>query len=420
VPKLDVISSQPDETTYKSGLKNYELSNHLGNVLVAVTDRKIAGDRNSDTYIDFVADYVSIADYYPFGMQQVGRTWQGGGYRYGFNGQEKDDDIAGDGDYLAYSFRLHNARLGRFLSVDPLSQEYPWNSSYSFAENSVISCRDLEGREKEFYKDRYKIASGELDGPTYNKAVNYWTGNGMVMVGMGAGISLLARGFVYASGVTAATWATQPQNQYYVAQTFDFALNLAIPGPDDILGLPGPGDVWGNAAEAVYRSHIMQQAFKKTDEVLKVTNKILHHSYGLVKTYNLAGSPTLVKRNALGMAYQSYLTGKAYINGYIEEFVYKNVHFDGYINGILIESKDGGPFFKGATGELLDWCVNAKSFNYGSELVKEANAQIAAAAGTKLQWINSSEDALESMYKYLKNNGVDVDKIEFRHVPKPE
>jgi hypothetical protein len=44
--------------------------------------------------------------------------------------------------------RIYDPRLGRFLSVDPLTKEYPWNSTYAFAENDVIRCIDLEGAEK--------------------------------------------------------------------------------------------------------------------------------------------------------------------------------------------------------------------------------------------------------------------------------
>lgn len=42
---------------------------------------------------------------------------------------------------------MHDPRLGRFLSVDPLAPEYPWNSPYAFAENRVISALELEGLE---------------------------------------------------------------------------------------------------------------------------------------------------------------------------------------------------------------------------------------------------------------------------------
>src|ERR1043165_2656899 len=50
------------------GKKQYELSNHLGNVLTTVSDRKVALDTNSDDYMDYLlADISSQTDYYPFG-----------------------------------------------------------------------------------------------------------------------------------------------------------------------------------------------------------------------------------------------------------------------------------------------------------------------------------------------------------------
>jgi len=69
-------------------------------------------------------------------------------YRYGFNGKEKDDEVKGRGVQYDYGFRIYDARLGKFLSVDPLFREFAWNSPYSFAENDVISCIDLDGLEK--------------------------------------------------------------------------------------------------------------------------------------------------------------------------------------------------------------------------------------------------------------------------------
>jgi len=83
-------------------------------------------------------------------MQMPGRKYNAGtGYRYGFNGQERDDEVKGEGNSINFDFRVHDPRLGRFLSVDPLSAEYPWNSTYAFAENRVIDGIDLEGAEWE-------------------------------------------------------------------------------------------------------------------------------------------------------------------------------------------------------------------------------------------------------------------------------
>ncbi|MBO6516824.1 MAG: hypothetical protein JJ975_09775 [Bacteroidia bacterium] len=55
--------------------------------------------------------------------------------------------MSGKGNCYAFKYRVHDPRLGRFLSVDPLSSDYPWNSSYAFAENKVIRYIELEGRE---------------------------------------------------------------------------------------------------------------------------------------------------------------------------------------------------------------------------------------------------------------------------------
>jgi RHS repeat-associated protein len=68
-------------------------------------------------------------------------------YRYGFQGQEKDDEVKGEGNSINYKFRMHDPRLGRFFAVDPLASEYPWNSPYAFSENRVIDGVELEGLE---------------------------------------------------------------------------------------------------------------------------------------------------------------------------------------------------------------------------------------------------------------------------------
>ena len=70
-----------------------------------------------------------------------------GGYRYFFNGQEADNEVLGDGALHAFEYRMHDTRIGRFWSVDPLAGKFPWNSVYAFAENRVVDGRELEGLE---------------------------------------------------------------------------------------------------------------------------------------------------------------------------------------------------------------------------------------------------------------------------------
>ncbi len=68
-------------------------------------------------------------------------------YRYGFQGQEKDDEIKGEGNSVNYKYRMHDPRIGRFFALDPLSAKYPYNSPYAFSENRVVDGVELEGLE---------------------------------------------------------------------------------------------------------------------------------------------------------------------------------------------------------------------------------------------------------------------------------
>ncbi len=133
------------------GFRNYELSNHLGNVLVTISDKKFGIPLpGSSSLIDhFTADVVNANDYYPFGMQMPGRSFAAAnGYRYGFNGKEQDPEVKGSGNQYDYGFRIYDPRAGRFLSVDPLSKNYPWYTPYQFSGNKPIWAKDVDGLEE--------------------------------------------------------------------------------------------------------------------------------------------------------------------------------------------------------------------------------------------------------------------------------
>ena len=130
------------------GDRRYELSNHLGNVLQVVTDRKLAVDDGTGAVDYYIADVVSQSDYFPFGMVMPNRNEDdGSSYRYSFQGQEKDDEIKGEGNSVNYKYRMHDPRVGRFFAVDPLASKYPYNSPYAFSENRIIDKIELEGLE---------------------------------------------------------------------------------------------------------------------------------------------------------------------------------------------------------------------------------------------------------------------------------
>ena len=70
-----------------------------------------------------------------------------GSYRYGFNGKENDNDVKGNGNEQDYGKRIYDPRLGKFLSVDPLTKTYPQLTPYQFASNNPIQNVDIDGLE---------------------------------------------------------------------------------------------------------------------------------------------------------------------------------------------------------------------------------------------------------------------------------
>jgi RHS repeat-associated protein len=110
---------------------------------------------------------------YPFGMNMPGRSFSSGSYIYGFQGQEKDDEIKGDGNSINYKYRVHDTRLGQFLSVDPLARDYPQWSAYVFSGNQIIATRELEGLEPIWVQDMGNWFKNLPDqGPFQNKKLN--------------------------------------------------------------------------------------------------------------------------------------------------------------------------------------------------------------------------------------------------------
>ncbi|MDQ3100743.1 MAG: hypothetical protein M3R08_05105, partial [Bacteroidota bacterium] len=100
--------------------KNYELTDHLGNVRSVVSDRKLStytNMANADP-TDFRAFVVSRSDYYPFGSLLPGRNENTAPYRFAFNGMEKDDEMHNAiGTSYDFGARIYDPRLGRWLSI---------------------------------------------------------------------------------------------------------------------------------------------------------------------------------------------------------------------------------------------------------------------------------------------------------------
>jgi RHS repeat-associated protein len=123
--------------TLQAGTKRYELSNHLGNVLAVVSDKKAQTDG-----VTWSAVVLSATDFFPFGMAMPGRSTDAK-HRYGFNGKETDPETG----IQDYGMRWYLPNLGRFPSVDPITKKYPELTPYQFAGNTPIQAIDLDGLE---------------------------------------------------------------------------------------------------------------------------------------------------------------------------------------------------------------------------------------------------------------------------------
>ncbi len=80
----------------------------------------------------------SSYSFYPYGMLMPGRHGDAGdGYRYGFGGQEADNEVAGEGNSYTAEFWQYDSRLGRRWNIDPVVKEH--ESPYAcFANNPLI------------------------------------------------------------------------------------------------------------------------------------------------------------------------------------------------------------------------------------------------------------------------------------------
>ena len=84
----------------------------------------------------------SFSDY-PFGMLMPGRIDSTEKYKFGFNGQERSDDIKGIGKHNTALFWEYDTRLGRRLNLDPKPDiSY---SFYSAFKDNPISNVDVKG-----------------------------------------------------------------------------------------------------------------------------------------------------------------------------------------------------------------------------------------------------------------------------------
>ncbi len=66
-------------------------------------------------------------------------------YRYGFQGQEKDDEIKGEGNSYDFGARMLDPRVGRWFAPDKMENSLPYFSPYIFVNNNPNIFVDPDG-----------------------------------------------------------------------------------------------------------------------------------------------------------------------------------------------------------------------------------------------------------------------------------
>ena len=89
----------------------------------------------------------TCSDYSPFGVELDGRTVSNYGYRFGYQGSEKDNEFKGNGNSYTTEFRQLDPRLGRWLTRDALEKKYSYFSPFIALGNNPIIYFDIDGKD---------------------------------------------------------------------------------------------------------------------------------------------------------------------------------------------------------------------------------------------------------------------------------
>jgi len=92
-------------------------------------------------------EIVSETNYYPFGLQHKGyneqTTSNNLGENWKFNGKELNDEFGLN--FTDFGWRNYMSDIGRWISPDPLMEEYPEWSPYNFTMNNPVRFTDVDG-----------------------------------------------------------------------------------------------------------------------------------------------------------------------------------------------------------------------------------------------------------------------------------
>lgn len=146
----------------------YQYKDQINNVRLSYSDLDGNGSINPNTEI------LHERNYYPFGLLHKGYNNVINGTvnnRHQYQDQEFTEDLGLNTH--EWKYRWSDPAIGRFWSIDPLAEQYSYQSPYNFSENRVIDAFELEGLEKVSIHNRsfapFKTFGGGFSGDGANR-----------------------------------------------------------------------------------------------------------------------------------------------------------------------------------------------------------------------------------------------------------
>jgi RHS repeat-associated protein len=157
-----MIASDTPILQQNPGTWYYHINDHLGTCRV-VTDHQ--------------DQVIRAQDYFPFGLTL--RSLYNKKTRFSYTGKELD--TAGALNWFYFGARFYDPGIGRFLSVDPLAEEYWGSSPYNYSLNNPTKYTDPDGKAvidynkgiNNYYKTLWDYGENTLlkHGPNYLDAI---------------------------------------------------------------------------------------------------------------------------------------------------------------------------------------------------------------------------------------------------------
>ena len=169
-----------DEGRIVNGIYEYNITDHLGNLRVAFKDSSgIAKITQVNAYGAFGDDLPTLKYINSLKIN-----------KFQFQEQELQDDFGLN--WYQFKWRMEDPILGRFISIDPISEKFYHNSTFAFSENKVISHREFEGLEAVLAQPQVKQPKLDKDRDLSNLGFS-----GKLSVGLAAGAETKLLGFKF-------------------------------------------------------------------------------------------------------------------------------------------------------------------------------------------------------------------------------